>query len=267
MFKKYLLSLVFATLLFSCSEYYKILNGEDITVKYTTAEKLYSEGEFSKASKLFEQILPYYRGKPQAERLTFFLANCYFEIKDYYSADFQFENFIKSFPNSDKVIEAEFLAAKSCYLTSPKYSLDQTETQNAISKLDQFLLSHPKSEFITEVNTMYKELEQKIEKKTFEIAKLYYTIGDYSPSIKALDNFMADYPGTIYKENALYYKFKASYEIAINSIELKKKERLEDTYKIYNRLIKKYPETIYEKDLEPQIKILKNELEKYNLKI
>ena len=37
------------------------------------AEKYYESQDFKRASRLFEQIKPKYRGKPQGERITFLL--------------------------------------------------------------------------------------------------------------------------------------------------------------------------------------------------
>jgi outer membrane protein assembly factor BamD len=38
----------------------------------------------------------------------------------------------------------------------------------------------------------------------------YNTISDYKSAIVALENFVADYPGTPYKEDALYYKLDSA---------------------------------------------------------
>jgi outer membrane protein assembly factor BamD len=54
----------------------------------------------------------------------------------------------------------------------------------------------------------------------------------------ALDNFVADYPGTPYKEDALYYKLDSAYQLAINSIPSKMEERLNVAKVAYNNLIK-----------------------------
>jgi outer membrane protein assembly factor BamD len=58
---------------------------------------------------------------------------------------------------------------------------------------------------LSEANETVKVL-QEIE-KVFENAKGYNTISDFKSALVALDNFIADYPGTPYKEDALYYKF------------------------------------------------------------
>ena len=61
------------------------------------AEKYYENEEWRRASTLFEQIQPQYRGKPQGERITFFYANSLLNRKNYVLAAFQFESFVKSY--------------------------------------------------------------------------------------------------------------------------------------------------------------------------
>ena len=92
----------------SCSDYQKLLNSDDTPTKYKEAEVYYNNGEYRKANRLLEQILPKYRGKPQAQRVIFFFADSYFQTKSYYLAAYQYENFVKTFPKSDRVQEATF---------------------------------------------------------------------------------------------------------------------------------------------------------------
>jgi len=244
----------------SCSDYQKILNSDDTSVKYKEAEVYYNNGEYRKANRLFEQIIPKYRGKPQAQRIIFFFADSYFQIKSYYLAAYQYENFIKSYPKSQRVQEASFKAAMSYYFQSPKFSLDQDDTYTAIEKLQVFLNLYPDSEYADRANQMIAELQEKIEKKNFEIAKQYYTIRDYKAAIKANDNFISSFPGTKFREEALYTKFISSYQIAINSINTKKEDRLEDLIQQFNTIIRYYPESLFLDDLEKK-------MEKVNLDI
>ena len=55
----------------SCSEYQKALKSEDTATKFKLGEELYNAGKYDKANKLFAQIVPSYRGKPQAEKLMY----------------------------------------------------------------------------------------------------------------------------------------------------------------------------------------------------
>ena len=248
----------------ACSDYQKLLNSDDVSEKYKQAEVYYNNGEYRKANRLFEQIIPKYRGKPQAQRIIFFFAESYFQTKSYYLAAYQYENFIKSYPKSDRVQEATFKAAKSYYFQSPRHSLDQEDTFTALEKLQVFLNLYPESEYADEANQMIAELQEKLEKKDFEIAKQYYTIRDYKAAIKANENFVSGFPGTKFREESLYIKFIASYEIAINSIDAKKQERLEELIQQYNTLLRYYPETLFLADLDKRMTQVYTELKQFD---
>jgi len=248
----------------SCSDYQKLLNGDDITAKYKEAEVYYNNGEYRKANRLFEQIVPNYRGKPQAQRIIFFFADSYFQTKSYSLAAYQYENFVKSYPKSGRIQEASFKAAKSYYFQSPTYSLDQEDTYNAIEKLQVFLNLYPNSEYASEANQMIAELQEKLEKKSFEIAKQYFTIRDYKAAIKANDNFVAGFPGTKFREESLYIKFLSLYEIAINSVLSKKEERLNQLQQQYDIILRYYPETLFLEDLDQKMNRVNLELKQIN---
>jgi outer membrane protein assembly factor BamD len=248
-----LLAFILISVATSCNAYQKMLNNPDVAAKYKAAEAYYNTGEYRRANRLYEQILPSYRGKPQAQRVIFFFANSYLQTKDYYLAAYQFESFVKSFPQSDKLQEVSFLAAKCYYMLSPRYSLDQANTNDALDKLQIFIDNYPNSEFLAEANTYVQELQTKLEKKDFEISKQYHTIRDYKAAINAFDNFIAAYPGTPFREDALYYKFLSSYEIATNSIYYKKLDRLKDLQGIYDIITRYYPETLFLEDLDKKM--------------
>ena len=236
--KKILSILLLALVFTSCGEFQKALKTEEIGVKYDVATKQYDKGNYTKAIRLFEQIAPSYRGRPQAEKMFFMYAQSYFKTKQYYSAAYQFESFVNSYPKSEKVEEASYLGALSYSKLSPRYSLDQVDTYKAIDKLQSFIDNYPTSEFLAEANTIVKELREKLEKKSFETAKQYNTISDHKAALVVLDNFITDFPGTKYKGEALFYKLDSAYKLAINSVDAKKAERLANAKTAYLNLMK-----------------------------
>ena len=247
----------------SCNDYQKLLNSPENEVdKYTAAEEYYENGEFRRANALIEQIIPSYRGKPQGERLVFFFANSFFETRSYYSAAIQFENFIKSYPNSQRIQEAYFMEAKSYSMLSPLYTLDQEDTFTGIDKLQVFINRFPNSEYVVEALELMEQLQNKIEKKAFEVSKQYYTIRDYKASIKSNENFIASFPGTKFREESLYVKFLSLYQIGINSIYTKKEERLKELQKEYDLILRYYPETPFLDDLNKKMDNVNSELKK-----
>lgn len=159
-------------------------------------------------------------------------AQSLYQTKQYYLAGHQFTSFTGSYPKSQKIEEAAFLGAKCFVQLSPVYSLDQIDTYKAIEKLQDFIDSYPNSEYLAEANVLAKELREKLEKKAFESAKQYNTIGNYQSAIVAMDNFIFNYPGTPYKEKALYYKLSSAYELAINSV----RQKCKNVLKMQNQL-------------------------------
>ncbi len=247
-------------LIFGCSDFQKLLSSSDSSAQYKEAEILYNQSEFKKAAKLFEQAAPRYRGTPQAERVVFLYADSYYHAGDYYLAAHQFENFIQSYPQSQKLIEAYFKEAMCYYNLSPKFSLDQEDTHKAVEKLQLFINNFPNAEFTDDANNAIIELQIKLEKKEFEISKNYYTTRDYNAAITSFDNFIASFPGNNFREESLYFKFLSSYEIAINSVESKKQERLNNLVSQYNSIISYYPESVFIEDLNEKMEIVNQEL-------
>ena len=233
-------------------------------MKFAQASKQYDAGKYSKAIRLYEQIAPTYRGKPQAEKMFYEYAQALYKTKQFYLAGYQFESFASSYPKSDKLEEASFLGAKCFTKLSPSYSLDQVDTYKAIDKLQTFIDRYPESTYLPEANVMVKALREKIEKKFFEIAKQYNTIADYKASLVALDNFIINYPGTPYKEQALYYKLDSSYNLAINSIPSKVEERLNVAKVAYNSLIKFNANTEYKKKADEMLARIENDLKQFS---
>lgn len=261
--KKILSFLVVILLVSSCSDYQKALKSEDPAVKFEMATKMYEAKKYSKAIRIFEQIATVYRGKPEYENLNYMFSQSYFKTKQYYLAGDQFERFVSNFPKSDKAQEASFLGAKSYSMLSPEYSLDQTDTTKAIEKLQTFIDTYPNSEYLAEANGIMRKLNEKIEQKVFENAKGYNTISDYKAAIVALDNFIADFPGTPFKEEALFYKYDSAYQLGINSVPSKMEERLNVAKVAHANLMKFKADTKYKKQADEMYARIEQDLQKF----
>lgn len=258
--------LLLVLLFSSCSEYQKALKSEDLGEKFKYGEQLYNEGKYSKANKLFEQIMPKYRGKPQAEKLTFLNANSSYKMEQYYISGYHFERFVSAYPNSEKLEEAMFKSAKSYYMLSPVFSKDQEDTVTALEKLQTFVNVYPESKYLAETNKLVKELEYKLEKKAYSIAKQYNKILDYKASIASFDNFIIDFPGTSFREKALFYRFDSAYQLAIRSVEYRKEARLITAKTYYNAFKKSYANSEFIEDANEMYENIEKQLEQYNTK-
>ncbi|OEJ98756.1 hypothetical protein A8C32_06045 [Flavivirga aquatica] len=272
---KYIYILIVFTVLSSCSQFQKALKSEDIATKFKMGEDLYNEGKFTKANRLFAQIVPNYRGKPQAEKLMYLYSMSFYKMEDYYVAGYQFDRFTSSYPKSEKLEEASFISAKSYYMLSPVYSKDQTETKEAIEKLQEFINVFPESKYLSEASKLVQELDFKLEKKAYEIAKQYNQISDFPASVRSFDNFIFDFPGSTFREEALYYRLDSAYKLAMNSVEYKnsldglihlKKDRL-NTAKEYSDSFRKiYTNSKHIEDVNDMDEDIDEALKKYSTK-
>lgn len=258
--KIYIFILLIATGLSSCGEYHKVLNKGTAQEQYAMATKMYEAQSFNKANQLLEKITPFYRGKPQNERIQYMISQAHYNTKQYTLSSYYFDKFVKNYPKSSKVEEAAYLSARSYYLSSPTFSLDQKDTYEAINALQNFIYKYPESDKIAEANESVKELTLKLEKKAFEIARQYYHTGDYIAAIAAFDIFLGEYLGTSYKEETLYLKFLSSYELATNSYLHKKETRLNDAVKFHEKFKRNFPESEKLKETERLLNNINEEL-------
>lgn len=241
--KQFIYIFLFLSVFTSCNDFQKALKSEDIAKKFEMGTALYEEGKWNKANRLFAQIAPQYRGKPQAEKLMYMYSMTFYNMEDHYLAAYQLERFETSYPNSEKIEEAAFLGAKSAYKLSPIYSKDQKETFQAIERLQLFINKYPESEFLSNANEMVKELDAKLERKAHEIAKQYNLVTDYEASIKACENFILEFPGSEYRERTFFVRFDSSYKLAINSVESKRELRVKNALRYYDAFKKSYPDS------------------------
>ncbi|WP_299550240.1 outer membrane protein assembly factor BamD [Seonamhaeicola sp.] len=282
--KKFFYILITLAILSSCSEYQKVLklSGEGATKeKFTMGEALYNEGKYAKANRLFAQIVPDYRGKPQAQKLMYLYAMTFYKMQDYYISAYRFEQFATAYPKSEKLEEASFLSAQSYYMLSPVYTKDQKETTEAIEKIQGFINKFPDSEYLPEANKLVKELEFKLEQKAFAIAKQYSEIapgftGDFNAAIKSFDNFLYDFPGSSLREDAHFYRLDAIYQQAVNSVEYNRsieegivhirKQRLETATESIDSFKRAFAESKYIEQVNEMVKVVEEELKKYSTK-
>ncbi len=227
----------------ACGEYQKALKTEDYELKYKVAKSLYEKGDYARSMRLLEKVVGFYIGRPQGEEALYMYADSYYKRKKYLLAAYQYERFTKNYPRSEKAEQVLFLQGKCYFLESPKYSLDQEGTYKALDALQEYIDRYPNSENLREANNMVLELLTKLQRKSFEIAKGYDKIRDYQAAIKSFDNFLIENPGSVFREEALYYRFHSAYELAKNSVKSKEKQRFEEAKNQYENFVRIFPDS------------------------
>jgi len=258
--KKLIVIIAGILLLSACSQYQKVYNGNDLDAKYKMAWQMYKAGKYNKADQLFSQVDKFYKRKPVYQRLLFAHAMSLYHMKYYVSAGAKFRKFTQLYPESSKAEEAGYYIVLAYNALSPKYSVDQAYTVRAIEEVNKFLKKYPYSKYKDQVNKIDAHLQHKLERKYFEIAKMYYDLDRYKAAIRSFNNYLVDYPGSHLKENALFYRFKAAHDLALNSVASKKEERLQTAIQYYKNFIQKSKQPQLKKEADQLYQDLKKAL-------
>lgn len=231
-------------------------------MKYAAAMDYFEKNDYSRALQLFQQLINFYKGTQKAEKLQYYYAFCHYKQKDYILASYYFKRFAQNYPRSEYSEEAVFLSAYCYYLDSPKSSLDQTNTLQAINELQLFIDMYPESERIVEATELIEELRNKLQVKDFDIAKLYHKMGRYEAAITSFNTLLKEYPDIEFKEEILYYIFKSYFSYTLNSIKAKQEERYQATLDSYNEFVFQFPESDYMKEVDNMKSALIRRMEK-----
>jgi outer membrane protein assembly factor BamD len=241
-----MLLLVAGALLFSCKgSYQRLLKSSNYELKYQRAIEYYEKKDYVRALPLMEELVTVMRGTARAEKIHYYFAQTNYALEDYLLASYHFKDFARTYPQSQWVEEATFLSAFCFYLTSPPYSLDQSNTVSAIQEMQVFINLYPQSKHLPECNDIIDKLRLKLENKAFDISKLYYHTTNYQAAIIAFTNFQKDFPDSKYREEAGFLQLKSAHLLAINSIETKMDERLKKTQDLGQKYIDTFPKGKY----------------------
>lgn len=210
----------------------------------------YAKKDYYRTSILFEQILPIVRGLPEAEKVQFYLAYCQYYEKLYLLAAEQFKSFYETYGRGTLSEEARFMYAYSLYKSSPGPTLDQSESIESMTSMQDFLNRFPNSKFKDQAIEIIYTVQQRLEKKGFENANQYVRMRQYKAAIVAMDNFQKNFPDSKYLEESYYLVVQSKFELAEESVPSKQRERYQDVVLTYKNFVDRYPESKFLKDAE-----------------
>lgn len=253
-----LISLVFFT---ACSKSIsKILKSPDPEYKLRVAEKFYMQKNWNKAQILFEDVMPYFKGGQQMEDISYKYAYCLYNQAEYLNAGELFKTFIEKFPNSTKAEEMDFMRAYTYYKQSPKPELDQSNTIKAMGLMQVFINTHPGSERNKLAAEIIDKGRQKLERKEYLGAKLYYDKGEFRASAVSFTSLLNNYSDSPMGEEYKLMIVKSYYEYAKLSLDEKKRERFEKAIEEAHDFQDRYPTSALKPTVLNYIELAQNNI-------
>jgi outer membrane protein assembly factor BamD len=232
------------------SQYDTLLYSNDVDAKYDAAMSYYNKHKYQKAAALFESMSVQVGGTPKEDTVLYYwgLSNYYY--KDYFTAEANFSKFVQTFPRSPFTEEARFLRIDCLYRQTLRWELDQKATITCLTAINEFNKDYPNNSFQDQCQPMVKNLNDRLDRKSYEAAKLYYNMEEYRAARVAFKNILKDDAENIYREDILYYIAMSSYKYAQNSVPEKQKERYMTFEDDYMNFISEAPDSPYRNQLD-----------------
>lgn len=259
-FMRLLFLFVIVVFLAGCQGISKILKSPDPEYKLRMAEQYYAKKKYINAQVLYEDVIPYFKGKPEFEDIYYKYAYTAYNQKDYLNAENLFKTYLEIFPNSQRAEEIEYMRAYTFYKQSPKAALDQTNTIKAMGMMQTFINTHPTSPRVQEATAIIDQLRNKLELKDLQAAQLYFDLGQFRAAAVSFNTLLNNYPDS---DQSAFYKLmsiKAYYRFAELSVEEKKEERYEKVIEECNEFMDRFPQSPLAKQVEDYLTLSQNNL-------
>ncbi len=254
--KKNILIPIFAVVIFSgCAhEFNQVYKSQDYAYKYEYAKEAFANGKYSQAISLLQELVTFQKGTDNAEESLYMLAMAQYRDMDYEGAAMTFKKYRQSYPKGIYAEMASFYIGESLYMSTPEPRLDQTQTVNAISAFQEYLDIYPDARLKDTAQKRLFELQDKLVKKEYYSAQLYYNLGtyfgnctsggsNYEACIITAQNAINDYPYNSLREEFAVLIMMSKFELAQQSVEEKKLDRYRDAEDECYGFINEYPDS------------------------
>ena len=160
--------------------------------------------EFVKAQDAFKYVLSRGAGTDYGDDAQFFLGESYFLDNQYLLAITEFENLTRKMAYSPFFEKSRFRICEAYSYESPDYFNDQTFTEKALERYQEFLDDFPESEHSLVVTESMGALRNKLAKKLYETGVLYMKLDEFEPARMSFDQVLEQYYDTDIVENTHY---------------------------------------------------------------
>jgi len=210
-------------------EGFKALEGGDV---------LFAAKKFNEAELLFPQ-------SKWAPRAALMAGYSYYSQAYYGDAIYMFEQFIKTYPNSENISYAEYLIALCYYEKIVDEKKDLKPLIEAEKRFELIIKNYPLTDFAQDAEFKIEIIKDILSSKEMYLAKHYIKKEKWIPAINRLKIITEKYETTIYVEEALLRLVEIHYKIGLLD-ESKKYASLlgynylsgewyKESYKIFNK--------------------------------
>ncbi len=192
---------VFVVLFLACAGN-KPRDESDVTTRFERGMKYLKKKKYLRAQEEFNYVVLSGSHTELGDDAQFYLGESYFLNKEYILAIAEYDRLIRRMSFSPYVEKARWRICESYVAESPKYYHDQSYTEKALDKLQEFIEDYPDSEYRKEAEKDIAALRNKLAKKAYETGILYIKLRAYDSAIMAFEDLLTKYYDTDYAPKA-----------------------------------------------------------------
>ena len=132
----------------------------------------------------------------------FYLGESFFYSKEYLMAIAEYDRLIRKMPFSPFIEKARYKICEAYLTLSPKYFNDQTYSEKALEKLQEFIDDYPNSDERQKAELDIKQLRNKLSEKAYQSGVLYMKMEEYKAALLAFKQVIELYYDTDFIELA-----------------------------------------------------------------
>jgi outer membrane protein assembly factor BamD len=227
------------------------------------AEQYFVKKKYSLAQQLYEDVMPFFKGRSEFEDIYYKYAYTAYYQNDYLNAENLFKTYLEVFPNSARAEEVDYMRAYTFYKQSPKAELDQTNTIKAMNLMQVFINTHPGSPRIKEATEIIDNSRLKLEAKDHKSAQLYYDLGQFKAAAVSFSTLLDAYPDSKKSEEYKLMAIKSYYRFAELSVEEKKAERFAKVIDEIQDFKERFPQSTLTKEVDQFLNLSQTNLKNF----
>ncbi len=191
----------FSIIFYGCSSN-KFIRDIDYEAEFEKGKLALSNKKYVRAQDHFNTVVIGASHTELGDDALFYLGETYFYMGDKLLAIAEFDRLIRRMSFSPYVEKSRYRICESYVILSPKYFRDQTYSEKAIEKLQEFIDDYPNSDNREEAQSNIKILRNKLSRKAYDTGILYIKMEEYKSALIAFKQVVDFYYDSEYNELA-----------------------------------------------------------------
>ena len=254
MFKKILIFIISAFLLFSCSKNKEVKMAAESTDEakavtiYAEAVESLDSGDAFYAAKRFKEVETLMPQSKWAAKASLMSSYADYTRNSFATAIFGLERHIKNYPADENLVYAHYLIAICYYEQILDEKKDLKPLLKAKKKFEFIMQTYPDTDYATDARFKIDLIIDQMAAKEMSIARFYMKTQKWIPALNRLKTVVEVYDTTVFVEEALHRLVEVYYRLGLETearqaasilgYNYKAGDWYKESYKVFNKKYK-----------------------------